>query len=92
MKIITADDVHAALRYPDLIDALQEAFVANDAQQCGFCTPGFVLSCKSLLDHNPNPSDDEIDKGLGGNLCRCGTYVGVRKAVKQMAAKGGSNA
>jgi xanthine dehydrogenase YagT iron-sulfur-binding subunit len=76
----------------DDLHPVQRAFVANDAQQCGFCTPGFVLSCKTLLDKNPNPTDEEIDKGLGGNLCRCGTYVGVRNAVKHVAAKGGSNA
>jgi xanthine dehydrogenase YagT iron-sulfur-binding subunit len=76
----------------DDLHPLQQAFVENDAQQCGFCTPGFVMACKTLLDKNPNPSSDEIEKGLGGNLCRCGTYVGVRGAVKQMAAKGGSNA
>ena len=71
---------------------LQKSFVENDAQQCGFCTPGFVLASKALLDRNPNPSPDEITKGLGGNLCRCGTYVGVRKTVSDCAEKGGCNA
>jgi len=71
---------------------LQKAFIKNDAQQCGFCTPGFVLSCKTLLDKNPNPSPEEIDKGLGGNLCRCGTYVGIREAITDTAAKGGFDA
>ena len=66
---------------------LQQAFIDNDAQQCGFCTPGFVVACKAFLDKNPNPTAEEINKGLGGNLCRCGTYVGVRAAVAQ-AAKG----
>ena len=76
----------------DDLHPVQQAFVDNDAQQCGFCTPGFVMSCKTLLDSNPNPTADELEKGLGGNLCRCGTYVGVREAVQQVAAKGGSNA
>ncbi|HET9532149.1 MAG TPA: (2Fe-2S)-binding protein [Blastocatellia bacterium] len=64
---------------------IQQAFVDNDAQQCGFCTPGFVVACKAFLDKNPNPTPDEVQQGLGGNLCRCGTYVGVRAAVLQAA-------
>ncbi len=67
---------------------IQQAFIDNDAQQCGFCTPGFVVACKAFLDKNPNPTAEQIGQGLGGNLCRCGTYVGVRAAVMQ-AAKGG---
>jgi xanthine dehydrogenase YagT iron-sulfur-binding subunit len=61
------------------------AFVNNDAQQCGYCTPGFVMAAKGLLDRNPNPTYDQVKEGLGGNLCRCGTYVGVRKAVLEAA-------
>jgi xanthine dehydrogenase YagT iron-sulfur-binding subunit len=71
-----------------------KAFVNNDAQQCGYCTPGFVMAAKGFLDRNPNPSYEDVKKGLGGNLCRCGTYVGVRKAVLEAAKeiKGGNNA
>jgi xanthine dehydrogenase YagT iron-sulfur-binding subunit len=70
--------------------AIQAAFVENDAQQCGFCTPGFVVACKAFLDKNPNPTMAQVEKGLGGNLCRCGTYVGVRQAVLAAAkTKGG---
>jgi aerobic-type carbon monoxide dehydrogenase small subunit (CoxS/CutS family) len=67
------------------------AFVENDAQQCGFCTPGFVVACKAFLDKHPNPTFDDVKEGLGGNLCRCGTYVGVRQAVLDAAKsmKGG---
>ena len=70
---------------------VQAAFVENDAQQCGFCTPGFVMASKAFLDKDPNPTPEEIRRGLGGNLCRCGTYVGVRKAVMDAARalKGG---
>jgi xanthine dehydrogenase YagT iron-sulfur-binding subunit len=68
---------------------ISEAFVTNDAQQCGFCTPGFVMSCKAYLDHEHNPTDAGVQKALGGNLCRCGTYVGVRRAVLDAAKKGG---
>lgn len=71
-----------------------KAFVNNDAQQCGYCTPGFVMAAKGFLDRNPNPSYEDVKKGLGGNLCRCGTYVGVRKAVLEAAQelRGGKNA
>jgi xanthine dehydrogenase YagT iron-sulfur-binding subunit len=61
------------------------AFVNNDAQQCGYCTPGFVMAAKGFLDKNPNPTYEQVKDGLGGNLCRCGTYVGVRKAVLEAA-------
>ena len=71
---------------------LQQAFVDNDAQQCGYCTPGFVMACKSFLDKNPNPSIEQVRKGLGGNLCRCGTYVGITQAVLQTAKKKGGRA
>lgn len=69
------------------------AFVNNDGQQCGFCTPGFVMACKAFLDKHPNPTLAEIEKGLGGNLCRCGTYAGVRPAVLEAARmlKGGAH-
>jgi len=54
------------------------AFVEHDAQQCGFCTPGFVVACKAFLDKHPHPTREDVERGLGGNLCRCGTYAGVR--------------
>jgi xanthine dehydrogenase YagT iron-sulfur-binding subunit len=63
------------------------AFVDNDAQQCGFCTPGFVVACKAFLDVHPNPTLAQVEKGLGGNLCRCGTYVGVGQAVLEASKK-----
>ncbi len=69
---------------------VQQAFVDNDAQQCGFCTPGFVVACKAFLDKHPHPTPEELGTGLGGNLCRCGTYMGIRAAVMQVA-KGGQN-
>ena len=70
----------------DKLHPVQQAFVDNDAQQCGFCTPGFVVACKAFLDKNPNPTPEEVKHGLGGNLCRCGTYIGVRAAVQQAAS------
>ena len=64
---------------------VQQAFVDNDAQQCGFCTPGFVMATKAFLDHHPDPTPEQIKHGLGGNFCRCGTYAGMRAAVMQAA-------
>ena len=70
---------------PNKLHPLQAAFVEHDAQQCGFCTPGFVMAAKALLDRNPHPSLDEVHHGLSGNFCRCGTYAGMRKAVLEAA-------
>jgi len=57
------------------------AFHQNDALMCGYCTPGFVTACKAFLDTNPNPSLEEVKRGLDGNICRCGTYIGVFQAA-----------
>lgn len=77
---------------PDKLNAVQQAFVNHDAQQCGFCTPGFIVSCTAFVRDHPNASLDEIRNGLGGNLCRCGTYAGMLLAVSDAAnKKGGSN-
>jgi len=63
---------------------IQQAFVDNDGSQCGFCTPGFVVAAKVFLDTHSNPAPDQIERGLAGNLCRCGTYHGIRHAVAQV--------
>ena len=77
----------------DELNLLQRAFIENHGLQCGYCTPGFVMACKGLLDENPNPTVADLKHGLGGNLCRCGTYMGVRPAVLQAAKtlKGAKN-
>jgi len=62
------------------------AFEAEHAFQCGWCTPGMVLTAKRLLEEIPQPSNEQIAEGLGGNLCRCGCYVKIRAAVKRAAA------
>jgi xanthine dehydrogenase YagT iron-sulfur-binding subunit len=64
---------------------LQAAFVEHDAQQCGFCTSGFLMAVKALLAVNPTPSVPELHHGLSGNFCRCGTYAGMRRAVLSLA-------
>jgi xanthine dehydrogenase YagT iron-sulfur-binding subunit len=82
-----------SLAQGETLHPLQQAFVDNDAQQCGYCTPGFVMAAKALLDKHPKPNTHDIHRGLGGNLCRCGTYVGITKAVLQASAgmKGGGS-
>jgi carbon-monoxide dehydrogenase small subunit len=61
---------------------LQKAFVENGAIQCGYCTPGMILSAKALLDENPNPTEEEIQRGIAGNLCRCTGYLSIVRAIK----------
>jgi len=70
----------------DKLHPIQEAFIEHDALQCGFCTPGFVMSAKALLDENSDPTLEEVKRGLAGNLCRCGAYPRIFEAV-QTAAK-----
>jgi aerobic-type carbon monoxide dehydrogenase small subunit (CoxS/CutS family) len=66
---------------------LIEAYIMHWAAQCGYCTPGFIVTAKALLDHNPNPTEDEIKEALAGNLCRCGTYPAHIVAVLEAARK-----
>jgi xanthine dehydrogenase YagT iron-sulfur-binding subunit len=77
-----------SLMQGDQLDPVQQAFVDNDASQCGFCTSGFVVATKAFLDKYPNPTQEDIRRGLSGNLCRCGTYHGIQLAIAQMARKG----
>ena len=62
--------------------------MACDAQQCGFCTPGFVVAMKAVLEKNPKATPAEVERGLAGNICRCGTYEQMRHAIEQLC-KGG---
>lgn len=64
---------------------VQQAFIDNAALQCGFCTPGFIISAKALLERNPNPTEEEIRLALSGNLCRCTGYDKIVRAVKSAA-------
>ncbi len=66
---------------------IEEAFVEAGAVQCGFCTPGMVIATYALLNENPNPEDEEIQRALDGNLCRCTGYVKIKKAVKLASEK-----
>jgi aerobic carbon-monoxide dehydrogenase small subunit len=73
------------------LDAVQQALLDAGAVQCGFCTPGIVLTARALLDANPTPSRDEIRVALAGNLCRCTGYERIIDAVEDAATRGGSN-
>ncbi len=64
---------------------VQQAWLEHDVAQCGYCQAGQIMSAAALLDRNPNPSDEEIEGAMNGNLCRCGTYLRIRKAVKTAA-------
>ena len=69
---------------------LQEAWMEHDVPQCGYCQAGQIMNAASLLSRNANPSDTEINDAMAGNLCRCGTYKRIRKAIHSAAAKGGA--
>jgi aerobic-type carbon monoxide dehydrogenase small subunit (CoxS/CutS family) len=66
----------------DIKHPLIEAYIMNWTAQCGYCTPGFLVTAKALLDHIPNPTVEEIKENLAGNLCRCGTYPAHIKAIQ----------
>jgi aerobic carbon-monoxide dehydrogenase small subunit len=70
----------------DELDPVQQAFIAEHGLQCGYCTPGFLMAARHLLDRNPDPSEAEIKRGLEGNLCRCTGYVNIVRAVQAAAA------
>lgn len=72
-----------------LLHPVQQAFIDHDALQCGFCTPGQILAAVALLERQPNPSEEDVRRGMSGNLCRCGTYPKIVRAVLA-AAEGGS--
>lgn len=66
---------------------LQQSFAENGGVQCGFCTPGMILSAKALLDENPQPSYEEIQRGISGNLCRCTGYVQIMESIEKAVEK-----
>ena len=67
---------------------VQKAFVEEGAIQCGYCTPGFIMSTIDLLESNPDPTDEEVDRELAGNICRCTGYTGIRRAVRAAIRRG----
>jgi len=75
----------------ELPHPLQAAFMAEQAAQCGYCIPGFIMSAKALLDRNPQPSEADVRRVLAGNLCRCGVHNRIVRAVMKAAQTGGRN-
>ena len=71
---------------PEGTHPVQQAWAELDVPQCGYCQPGQIMSAAALLKSNPNPSDEEIDGAMNGNICRCGTYLRIKKAIKLAAA------
>ena len=71
----------------EALHPVQQAWLEHDVVQCGYCQSGQIMSAIALLDRNPNPSDAEIDQAMAGNICRCGTYQRIRKAIKAVAAQ-----
>ena len=70
-----------------ILHPVQEAFVNHGGLQCGYCTPGFIMVAVAMLNDNPNPTEEEIRRGLNGNLCRCTGYVGIVESIKAAAEK-----
>ncbi|MHB1404581.1 MAG: (2Fe-2S)-binding protein [Desulfitobacteriaceae bacterium] len=73
----------------DKLHPIQESFLDNHALQCGFCTPGMLMSAKALLDENPQPSEEEIKEAISGNLCRCTGYVQIVEAIRDAGSRRG---
>ena len=73
------------LATPEKLHPLQQKFLENAALQCGICTPGFIMSAKALLDHNPHPKEEQVRHWLAGNLCRCTGYDKIVRAVVDAA-------
>jgi len=69
------------LAHGDILHPVQEAFIAHDAMQCGYCTPGMVMSCAALLEHTPEPTAKDVEAAISGHLCRCGSYPHIVEAV-----------
>ena len=84
-QITTIEGLATAGSHP-----LQQAWLAENVAQCGYCQPGQIMTAAALLAHNPHPADPEIDAALRGNLCRCGAYLRIRRAIKRAAQTGGA--
>ena len=84
-KVVTIEGLARNNAHP-----VQQAWAELDVPQCGYCQSGQIMSATALLQKTPRPSDADIDAAMAGNICRCGTYVRIREAIKQAAAKGQS--
>lgn len=84
-KIITIEGVSEGLHAAKIDQVVQKAWIQEQVPQCGYCQSGQIMSAVALLKANPNPSDEDIDTYMAGNICRCGTYVRIRKAIHSAA-------
>jgi len=84
-KVTTIEGLSESGEHP-----VQEAWIEANVPQCGYCQSGQIMSAASLLSKNPSPSDEDIDQAMSGNICRCGTYPRIKKAIKAAAGKGGA--
>lgn len=84
-KAVTTIEGLAAAASAGRLHPVQQAWVEESVPQCGYCQPGQIMTAAAFLAQNPNPSDDEIRRAMSGNLCRCGTYVRIRRAVRRAA-------
>lgn len=80
-QVVTIEGLSADRRHP-----IQQAWIAGNVPQCGYCQAGQIMSAAALLARTPQPTDEDIDRAMAGNLCRCGTYTRIRKAIHQAAA------
>jgi len=80
-KITTIEGLSEDMSHP-----LQKAWIEHDVPQCGYCQAGQIMNAAALLERNPSPSDQEIEASMSGNICRCGTYVRIKKAIKSAAS------
>ena len=85
-QITTIEGLSAAGDHP-----LQQAWLAENVAQCGYCQPGQIMAAAALLDENPDPTDAEIDDAMAGQLCRCGAYQRIRRAIRRAAHEGGQS-
>ena len=83
-KVLTVEGLASDGR----LDPVQQAFLDEDGGQCGYCTPGFLMSTRALLEANPQPNDDEIREALSGNLCRCNAYGRILQSVRTASERG----
>jgi xanthine dehydrogenase YagT iron-sulfur-binding subunit len=90
LTLVAACDGRAVRTVEDrsrLLDDLRDAFAATDGLQCGYCTPGQLMSAVALLERNPSPTTEEVVRAMSGNLCRCGAYAGIIDAVQRVAVR-----
>jgi isoquinoline 1-oxidoreductase alpha subunit len=87
-KVRTIEGLSAGTLNPDGLHPLQQAWIAHDVAQCGYCQAGQIMSAAALLASNPHPDDSAIDAAMAGNICRCGTYLRIRAAIRAAAAGG----